>query len=119
MFHYQAQLNAALNVKVLELPFSSWEELATTDLDVLVTSGSAYSDAFEFAPIGSTKSQIYKNQIQSIPIEEQLGSIGYAGAVTKVLEGNTILLTEMQPMMQMNVYPCEMIDIKTIVLVCC
>jgi hypothetical protein len=77
---YRAQMNAALNVKVLVLPFNSWDELATTEYDVIVFKNTVIGDSFEFAPLGSIKHCIYKNQIEPVPIPVDIPA-GYSGGI--------------------------------------
>jgi hypothetical protein len=112
LIHYRSQLNAALNVKVLNLPINSWEDLAESDCNVLVWMGTQVHDIFKFAESGTAKQVIYDKHITHLPPEEFLSGLGYEGGIKKVIDGSSVLVSELESFELLPEYPCKIIDVK-------
>jgi hypothetical protein len=114
VLHYKAQLNAALNVKVLNLPINSWEDIAASEFKVLIWIGSAVETFFKLAEEGTAMKEIYDNKILAIPVTQHLNGISYSGSIPKMLDDSSVTISELEVFELMKEYPCEVIDVKTL-----
>jgi hypothetical protein len=102
LIHYRAQLNASLNVKIVNLPINSWEDLAESDLNVLIYTDSSFESFFSDNPHGSTLRQIYDKQIAPLSTEEHLNGLGFNGAISKILDESSVIVNEIDVYEWMN-----------------
>ncbi len=49
---YRAQLNAALNVRILKIPTTSWEDVLQSDKNLMIWRGSSIEAIFKNSPSG-------------------------------------------------------------------
>ncbi len=53
LIYYRCQLNAGLNVRILDLEIKSWEDVLDSDKDFLLWRGTSVEDSFIFSPEGN------------------------------------------------------------------
>lgn len=109
--YYRCQLNANLNVKHLDMPIKSWEDILDSKYNLLVYLGSYYLDFFTLAPLDTILSKIYHEKILTIPSEEHINSLGYSGSAAKILDGSSIVLMSSGPYYEELDF-CDVMEIK-------
>jgi hypothetical protein len=112
LIYYRAQLNASLNVKIINLPIKSWEDLAKSDFNVLIYKEAYGESFFKDADSGEVLRQIYDNQIAPLPTEQHINGLGYFGAISKILDGSSVIVGELEVYELAGEYPCQIIDVK-------
>ena len=60
---YRAQLNAGLNVRILDIPIKSWEDVLMSDKDFLIWMGTSIEMQFRESPKGSVMRNIYEKKV--------------------------------------------------------
>ncbi len=54
LIYYRCQLNAGLNVRILDIPIKSWEDVLASDKDFLIWRGTSLEDAFLYSHEGNS-----------------------------------------------------------------
>ena len=88
--YYKAQMNAALNVEVENVPISSWEDLDKSDYKILVWHGGVTESIFKNSPEGSLLQKIYQEKISTVPTKQHINFIGFNGTVSPILSDKFI-----------------------------
>lgn len=113
--HYRAQMNAALNVKITNLPVNSWEDIYSSKTPVLTSLGGTNENYFSSAPKGSILRKIYDDIITQIDQDKHLsGTDKHLKGKEGLLEGRSVVFYNEQSYMSMPEYPCEFTDIPAL-----
>ena len=110
--YYKAQMNAALNVEVDNMPIKSWEDVYNSHYKLLVWFGTVNSQLFSNAPKGSVLHKIHVEKILTVSEDRYLNNIGYTKSVPFVLNGEYLVYEELMPYLSSNDYPCGITEIK-------
>ncbi len=109
--HYISQLNANLNVKVMQLPLSSYEDLVNSDFKFLLWTDTANEHQYKFSPKGSIRREVYEKKLKLQGPDDSLNSLGMKGAIDKVLKGEAVVYVELENFSFEEEYPCSIIDV--------
>ena len=101
-------MNAALNVHIEKFPINSWDEAYSKDYNFLFYIGSYTESIFKNSP-GLQK--IYGEVISNH--NRDLGSIGVENSVKEIIKGNTIAVEEASVYHNLDSYPCEITELKS------
>ena len=110
--YYKAQMNAALNVVVDNMPIKSWKDVYNSHYKLLVWFGTVNSQLFSNAPKGSVLHKIYVEKILTVSEDRYLNNIGYTKSVPFILNGEYLVYEELMPYLSSNDYPCGITKIK-------
>lgn len=113
--YYKAQMNAALNADINNIPLQNWNDVAESNYKVLVWIGTVDEAKFSNVPdgeLGKVLKDIYTNQILVVPVEKQLQKIGMKESVSAMLSGDYIVYSDPFSYVRFEEYPCEITDIK-------
>jgi hypothetical protein len=92
--YYRCQLNANLNVKKMDIPMKSWEDILESNYNLLIWLGGSNHDLFSLAAPGTTMSKLYHEKILKIPPEQHISGLGWAKSAEKITDGSSILMTK-------------------------
>jgi hypothetical protein len=95
--YYRCQLNANLNVKLMDIPIKSWEDILESNYNLLILIGSYYYEWFSLAAPDTTMSKLYHEKIMKIPPEQHIDSLGYSKSAEKITDGSSILMVHETP----------------------
>jgi hypothetical protein len=95
--YYRCQLNANLNVKIMDIPIKSWKDILESHYNLLIWHGSAYVDMFILADPDTTLSKLYHEKIMTIPPEQHISGLGYSKSADKITDGSSILMIQPIP----------------------
>ena len=112
--YYKAQMNAALNVEVDNIPFKTWSDVEKSDYGLLVWIGGASEEPFKNAEKDSTMNKIYEQKI--VPMKEHgmhLSETGFLGSVPNLLKGKYLAFENLRSFKYSNNYPCKITSIKS------
>ena len=110
--YYRAQMNAALNVEVDNMPIKSWEDVKNSNYKVLIWLGTISEEKFKNAPKESALNNIYNDQILTVPEEKHISKLGYQKSVSLILNGDYLAFEGLMSYTSMEEYPCGITDIK-------
>ena len=110
--YYKAQMNAALNVEVDNMPIQSWQDLYESQYQILTVPGTFPYSKFKNAPEGSLMNKIYNEKVKTVPNEKQLGAITFEESVSVLLNEKYVAYYEMDSFTSYEEYPCEIVDLK-------
>ena len=111
--HYRAQMNAALNAKIVTLPVTSWEEIYANQMPVLIATGGVAETYFKEAPKGTNRKKVYEDIISRIKKVDHLdGKDAIFKGKEAILKGKSIVFYNEESFMSMPEYPCLFTDIK-------
>ena len=106
--HYRAQMNAALNVKITNLPVNSWEDIYSSKTPVLTSLGGTNENYFSSSPKGSILRKIYDEIITQIDQDKHLsGADKHLKGKEGLLKDRSVVFYNEQTYMSMPEYPCE------------
>ena len=106
-------MNAALNVKITNLPVNSWDEIYALKLPVFISMGGTLESYFSMSPKGSIKRKIYDDIITKMSPEDRLNGKGsHLKGREALMKGNSIVFYLENVYMSLPEYPCEFTDIK-------
>ena len=113
--HYRAQMNAALNVKITNLPVNSWEDIYSSKTPVLTSLGGTNENYFSSAHKGSILRKIYDDILTQIDQDKHLsGTDKHLKGKEGLLKGRSVVFYNEQSYMSMSEYPCEFTDIPAL-----
>jgi hypothetical protein len=92
--YYRCQLNANLNVKIMDMPIKSWEDILESNYNLLIWMGSYIQDMFSLAAPDTTLSKLYHEKILKIPPEQDISGLGWSKSAEKITDGSSILMTQ-------------------------
>ena len=107
--YYKAQMNAALNVHIEKFPINNWDEAYSKDFNIIFYFGSYTESIFKNSP-GLQK--LYE-KVMSSHYTKDLGSIGVKTSVKEILKGYTIAVEEASVYKYLDIYPCEITELKS------
>ena len=107
-------MNASLNVYAENLPINSWEDLLSSNYNLLIWQGTAAEDQFKSAPNFSILNKLYYEKILTVPEENHLQNIGYHGALQYILRNEAVAFVEFEPYSMLEEYPCQITYVKGI-----
>jgi hypothetical protein len=111
--YYRCQLNANLNVKIMNIPLKSWEDILESNYNLLLWWGSAYIEVFSLAAPDTTLSKLYHEKMLKIPPEQHINGLGYSKSAEKITDGSSILMINKLPYYK-NLGFCGYAEIKTL-----
>ncbi len=112
MFHYRAAMNAFLNVKPFQMPIDSYEDVITSDMDLIVQKGLFTEQVFMFAPEGSLFREIFNQKLNGKKRFHDYGD--FEGVMDAVKSGDAMFYYNLLGVMKRNDYPCEILDVKEV-----
>ena len=112
--YYKAQMNAALNVEVENVPISSWEDLDKSDYKILVWHGGVTESIFKNSPKGSLLQKIFKEKISTVPTEQQINYVGIIGTVSPILSDKFVAFESEESYQMLAEFPCEINKVDSI-----
>ena len=110
--YYKAQMNAALNVEVDNMPIKSWEDVYNSHYKLLVWFGTVTAQRLSNAPKGSLLHNIYLEKVQTVSEDYYLNNIGFTKSVPLILSGEYLVFDELMPYLLSEDYPCGITEIK-------
>ena len=110
--YYKAQMNAALNVEVDNMPIKSWEDVYNSHYKLLVWFGTVTAQRLSNAPKGSLLHNIYLEKVQTVSEDYYLNNIGFTKSVPLILSGEYLVFDELMPYLSSEDYPCGITEIK-------
>jgi hypothetical protein len=90
--YYRCQLNANLNVKIMDIPIKSWEDILDSNYNLLIWMGGYTQDVFSLAAPATTLSKLYHENILKIPPEQHISGFGWTKSAEKITDGSSILM---------------------------
>ena len=110
--YYRAQMNAALNVEVDNMPIKSWKDVQNSNYKVLIWLGTISEEKFKNAPKESALNNIYVDKILTVPEETHISQLGYQKSVPLIMNGDYLAFEGLMSFTSMEEYPCGITDIK-------
>ena len=107
--YYKTQMNAALNVHIEKFPINNWDEAYSKDFNIIFYFGSYTESILKNSP-GLQK--LYE-KVMSSHYTKDLGSIGVKTSVKEILKGYTIAVEEASVYKYLDIYPCEITELKS------
>ena len=107
--YYKAMLNAALNVDVNNIPIETWEDVANSHYQILVSMGSADEDRFKDG--NDIMKKIHREKILTVDPSIQLQNIGYEGSVEAILSNKYLAIDNIAFFANLDAYPCGIVEI--------
>ncbi len=107
---YRAEMNAFLSVKSFNVPIGSWEDVLTTDLDVIIQDNPYTMELFSMSHPDSTFYKIYQEKIMGQKTFAEHG--GKEGVMSALVSGKALYIGELIWIFESKQYPCTIIDIK-------
>jgi hypothetical protein len=111
--YYRCQLNANLNVKIMDIPIKSWEDILESNYNLLIWLGTSNHDLFSSAAPDTTMSKLYHEKILKIPPEQHISGLGYYKSAEKITDGSSILMIKENPIYTILGF-CGYAKIKTL-----
>jgi hypothetical protein len=111
--YYRCQLNANLNVKRMDIPIKTWEDILESNYNLLTWYGSNYLDLFKLAAPDTIMSKLYHEKILKIPPEQHISGLGFSKSAEKITDGSSILLINELPYYNKLGF-CGYAEIKTL-----
>ena len=114
--YYKAQMNAALNANVNNIPIQSWEDVEKSHYKVLLMFGTTTEAKFKDTPngkLGVILQKIHNEKILTVPTEKRLNNIGFGGSIPEILTGEFLVFTTLTNFLPFKEYPCQITDIKS------
>ena len=112
--YYKAQMNAALNVEVENVPISSWEDLDKSDYKILVWHGGVTESIFKNSPEGSLLQKIYQEKISTVPTKQHINFVGFNGTVSPILSDKFIAFESEESYQMLAEFPCKITKVDSI-----
>ena len=112
--YYKAQMNAALNVEVDNIPFKTWSDVEQSDYGLLVWIGGVSEEPFKNAENESIMNKIYEQKI--VPLKDHgthLSDTGFMGSVPNLLKGKFLAFENLRSFSYSDDYPCKITSIKS------
>ena len=112
--NYKAQLNAALNVYVDNIPFKTWNDIARSDYQILIYANSNYEEKFMNSKDDSILKNIYNEKVKSVPPEMQLQNIKHLEDQVHIIKnGKYMIYSTAADYTHLSDYPCNITLIKS------
>ena len=114
--YYKAQMNAALNANVNEIPIQSWKDVEKSHYKILLWFGATAEAKFKDSPngkLGNILRKIYNEKILTVPEEKRLHNTGIKKSVPEVLTGEFVVFSSVTNFIRFEEYPCQITDIKS------
>ncbi len=105
-------MNSFLTAKVFRLPINSYEDVISTDMDLILHRGYYEENVFKFAPQGSLFKEVYNRKLLGKPRFHDYD--GLEDVLERVKDGKAMYFTGTDAMMIRADYPCAMTDNKKI-----
>ncbi len=109
---YRGIFNAFLSIKLVQLPYNTWEDvLDDNDVRVIISSGQYQNEQFMFAPEGSLYNKVFEQKIADKPSWKDLG--GSDGAKKELLKGKAVYYGDTNWLFKEKAYPCSIMTLST------
>ncbi len=106
---YRCMLNAALNVRIINLAFNGWEDILDSDHDVTIWKGGSLESLMKNSPPGSELRRAYE---EKVVFSDSLNTMTVDESITHVTDSKTVLFTSMDSYTIHPDYPCKFVELE-------